>query len=83
MKNGSLILNVVLLVGSCRSFLPAFFFCNETGGCSKISELHQLQYSCTKRRFSELLTFEMDSINNSYAKVKDVKSELGKEESRI
>ncbi|MDQ6609413.1 MAG: OmpH family outer membrane protein [Bacteroidota bacterium] len=80
MKNASLILNIVLLVA-----VAVLFYLHFTSG----KKIETVKIPSSQRENTvpsgdfRIAYFEMDSINASYAKVKDVKAELGKEEERI
>ena len=80
MNRGLLILNMVLLVA-----VAILFYLHFAGGAKK-----ELRPVIAKTADSSLLAgdfriayFEMDSIENSFLMVKDVKRELGKEEERM
>jgi outer membrane protein len=79
MNRGLLILNVVLLVA-----VAILFYLHFSGGAKK-----EIQPVVTKADNASvpgdfrIAYFEMDSIENSFSMVKDVKRELGKEEERM
>lgn len=80
MKNVSLVLNVVLLIAVAVLFY-LHFSSEKKPEPVKVASSHGT--SSVPTGDFRIAYFEMDSINNSYAKVKDVKAELGKEEERI
>lgn len=79
MKNASSILNVVLLIAVAVLFYLHFFLAKKSEPVKIASGVT----SSVPTGDFRIAYFEMDSINNSYAKVKDVKKELSKEEERI
>ena len=81
MKNASLILNVVLLVAVAVLFYLHFSSDKKTEQVKGSSSV-QTSAAVPKGEF-RIAYFEMDSISNSFAMVKDVKNELSKEEERI
>jgi outer membrane protein len=79
MKNAAMILNAVLLV------LVAILFYLHFSSKEKPKEA-VVKSSQTQKTFNNdfrIAYFEMDSIENSFAMVKDVKSELSREEDKI
>ncbi|HZH63804.1 MAG TPA: OmpH family outer membrane protein [Flavisolibacter sp.] len=80
MKNASLILNIVLLVA-----VGVLFYLHFSSG--KKQEAAKIVPSAGTASVPagdfRIAYFEMDSINASFSMVKDVKTELGKEEERI
>lgn len=82
MKNASLILNVVLLVAVAVLFYLHF-------SDKKIVEPTRVASSSNASTGKvpagdfRIAYFEMDSLNNSFAMVKDVKTELSKEEEKV
>jgi outer membrane protein len=79
MKNGLLIFNVVLLVLVGVLFYLHFSSKGKTVATPRKVEVAS---SNTNDEF-RIAYFELDSITNSFAMVKDVKSELNKEEERM
>ena len=81
MKNVSLILNLVLLVAVAVLFFLHF------SGKKPASEPKVASSSSQNGSMAHgdcrIAYFDMDSINNSFALIKDVKSELSKEEENI
>jgi outer membrane protein len=86
MKNASLILNLVLLVAVGVLFYLHFSGRKNTGGTNK-NETRVASSSSQNNPDGhgncQIAYFDMDSINNSFALIKQVKSELSKEEERI
>jgi outer membrane protein len=80
MKNASLVLNIVLLIAVAVLFYLHFSSGKKENSVKVVSSQSGSSVPTSDFRIAY---FEMDSINNSYAKVKDVKGELGKEEERI
>lgn len=80
MKNGSLVLNIILLVAVAVLFYLHFSSRNKTEQAKVVSS--QAGGSVPRGDF-RIAYFEMDSINNSFAMVKDVKTELTSEEEKI
>jgi outer membrane protein len=80
MKNALLVLNLVLLVA-----VAVLFFLHFSG--RKTSETSKISSSNTvdERPVDDfrIAYFEMDSLNNSFALVKDVKAELNREEEKM
>jgi outer membrane protein len=79
MKNAAVILNAVLLVAVGVLFY-LHFFSEKKGATSVVKGTSQADTSSGNFRIAY---FELDSITNSFAMVKDVKNELSKEEERI
>lgn len=81
MKNASLILNIVLLLA-----VAVLFYLHFSPGKKeepvKTAAVTTGDATVPKGDF-RIAYFEMDSINNAFAMVKDVKAELSKEETRI
>lgn len=80
MKNASLILNVVLLIAVAVLFYLHFSpgKKTETAKATNVGS----PGAVPKGDF-RIAYFEMDSINNSFSVVKDVRAELGKEEEKM
>jgi outer membrane protein len=78
MKNGLLVLNVVLLIAVAVLFY--LHFSSGTPTVKKQATNHQANSSGSDFKIAY---FEMDSLENSFAMVKDVKTELGKKEDAI
>lgn len=83
MKNVSVVLNVVLLVAVAVLFYLHFSSKNNTGSKVKVASSNNGNSASVPDGDFRIAYFEMDSINNSFAFVKDVKSELSKEEEKI
>lgn len=81
MKNVSLILNVILLLAVAILFYLHFSGKNTTGP-TKIASQKQAVANGESNDF-KIAYFEMDSVNNNFVLIKDVKSELSKEEEKI
>lgn len=81
MKNVSLILNVILLLAVAILFYLHFSGKNTTGP-TKIASQKQAVANGESDDF-KIAYFEMDSVNNNFVLIKDVKSELSKEEEKI
>jgi outer membrane protein len=78
MNRGLIILNVLLLVAVAVLFYLHFSSSKTTGGkVTADKPLAQKETDC------RIAYFEMDSIENSFTLVKDVKNELGKEEDKM
>ena len=79
MNRGLLILNVILLVAVAVLFYLHF------SANKKVEKKAVVQQpaSATSGNNFRIAYFEMDSIENSFSMVKDVKNELGKEEDRM
>jgi len=80
MKNASLVLNVVLLLAVGVLFYLHFSSDKKTEQVKQTSTHNS--GSVPKGDF-RIAYFEMDSINNSFALVKDVRAELSKEEEKM
>jgi outer membrane protein len=80
MKNASLILNTVLLLAVAVLFYLHFSSGKKQEPSKTVSAQGTASVPAGDFRIAY---FEMDSINASFAMVKDVKTELGKEEERI
>jgi len=79
MKNGLLVLNVVLVI-----LVGVLFYLHFTG--NKTPATVAVKSKTTTENASgplRIAYFEMDSIENSFAMVKDVKNELGKKEDAV
>lgn len=81
MKNASLVLNAVLLIAVAFLFYLHFSSKKRTEQV-KGTTANEGSTEMPKGEF-RIAYFELDSLNNSFAMVKDVKAELGKEEERI
>ncbi|RYZ50443.1 MAG: OmpH family outer membrane protein [Chitinophagaceae bacterium] len=81
MKNVSLILNVILLVAVAVLFY-LHFSGTKTTAQPKIASSTNHTATAGKGDF-KIAYFEMDSVNNNFVLIKDVKSELSKEEEKI
>jgi outer membrane protein len=77
MKNALVALNVVLVLAVAVLFYLHFSGKEKTTVASKSSTNASRQGDCS------IAYFEMDSVTNSFSMVKDVKSELAKEEDQI
>ncbi|MFN2437895.1 MAG: hypothetical protein ABR503_01765, partial [Chitinophagaceae bacterium] len=79
MKNGLLLFNVVLLI-----LVGILFYLYFAGKKNAITTAYKSKAitadTCAPIRIAY---FEMDSIENSFAMVKDVKNELGKKEDAV
>lgn len=82
MKNVSLILNVILLLAVAILFYLHFSGKNTTGPAKIASSQKQAVSNGGSDDF-KIAYFEMDSVNNNFVLIKDVKSELSKEEEKI
>ena len=81
MKNVSLILNVILLLAVAVLFYLHFSGKN-TPAQTKIASSQNQAVSSANGDF-KIAYFEMDSVNNKFVLIKDVKSELSREEEKI
>ncbi|HEV7332962.1 MAG TPA: OmpH family outer membrane protein [Flavisolibacter sp.] len=81
MKNVSLILNVILLLAVAVLFYLHFSGKNTTTQTKIASS--QNQSTPSGNGDFKIAYFEMDSVNNNFVLIKDVKSELSKEEEKI
>lgn len=81
MKNASLILNVVLLVAVAVLFYLHFSSTRKPAETTKVASSN----SAGKVPAGDfrIAYFEMDSLNNSFTMVKEVKAELSKEEEKV
>ncbi len=80
MKNASLVLNVVLLLAVAMLFYLHFSSVKKDDGGKPIIANGS---SAAVKGECRIAYFEMDSINNSFAMVKDVRAELGREEEKM
>ncbi len=80
MRNASLILNVILLLAVAVLFYLHFSSGRKVEPAALVSTK---QTSSVPAGDFRIAYFEMDSINNSFVMVKDVKAELSKEEEGI
>ena len=80
MKNASLVLNVVLLIAVAVLFYLHFSSAKKTEPVKVASSNNA---GTTTPGVSKIAYFEMDSLNNSFALVKEVKAELGREEEKM
>ncbi|MEJ7911525.1 MAG: OmpH family outer membrane protein [Chitinophagaceae bacterium] len=80
MKNGMLVLNIFLLVAVGILFYLHFSSKNNTSSKSTVAQ--KSNASADPANF-KIAYFEMDSLEASFAMVKDVKSELGKREEAV
>jgi len=79
MKNGFLILNLVLLI-----LVGILFYLHFSSKKSSVSSIPTSKIVSTDGSAPiRIAYFEMDSIENSFAMVKDVKNELGKKEDAV
>lgn len=80
MKNASLVLNVVLLIAVAVLFY-LHFSAKKTGSTTKVAAVN----TAGKLPAGDfrIAYFEMDSLNNSFALVKDVKAEISREEEKM
>jgi outer membrane protein len=82
MKNASLVLNVVLLIAVAVLFY-LHFTSNKTTDTPKVASSQTRTAATLPVGDLRIAYFEMDSLNNSFAMVKDVKAELSREEERV
>ena len=82
MKNASLVLNVVLLLAVAVLFY-LHFSSNKTSAGTKVASSQSKTASPVSSGNLQIAYFEMDSLNNSFALVKEVKAELSKEEEKM
>lgn len=80
MKNASLVLNVVLVVAVAALFYLHFSSAPKTDAVKTAAA--NTSGALPKGDF-RIAYFEMDSINNSFAMVKDVRTELSREEEKM
>lgn len=78
MKNASLVLNVILLIAVAVLFYLHFSGQKKTESVKVASSQGSVQNGDFKVAY-----FEMDSLNNSFAMVKDVKAEISREEEKM
>ena len=78
MKNGLLVLNVVLLIA-----IAVLFYLHFSSGTPTVKKQANNQQANHSGSNFKIAYFEMDSLENSFAMVKDVKTELGKKEDAI
>lgn len=81
MKNASLILNLVLLVAVGVLFYLHFAGNKSTG--TRVASSTKTDNLSTPGSDCKIAYFDMDSVNNSFVLIKNVKEELGKEEEKI
>jgi outer membrane protein len=81
MKNASLVLNVVLLIAVAVLFYLHFSSNKKTVEATKVAS--STSGGKVPAGDFRIAYFEMDSLNNSFALVKDVKAELSREEERM
>lgn len=81
MKNALLGLNVVLLLAVAVLFY--LHFSSNKKGSAETSGTSSVKSSTIPSNDCKIAYFDMDSINNSFVLIKDVKSELSKEEEKI
>ncbi|HEX8314771.1 MAG TPA: OmpH family outer membrane protein [Flavisolibacter sp.] len=81
MKNASLVLNVVLLIAVAVLFY-LHFSSNKRAEPAKVASATQRTGTIPEGDF-RIAYFEMDSLNNSFAMVKEVKAELSREEEKV
>ena len=79
MKNGMLVLNLVLLIAVVILFYLHF----STGNSSSAKTPTTKQQASTSQQNFKIAYFEMDSLEASFSMVKDVKAELGKREDAV
>ena len=79
MKNAATILNAVLLVAVAVLFYLHFAGNKKTGNAVVKGSVN----NDTSNSGFRIAYFEMDSITNSFAMIKDVKNELSKEEEKV
>ena len=82
MKNASLVLNVVLLLAVAVLFY-LHFSSNKTSSPTKVASTQNRTPGTVTPGDVRIAYFEMDSLNNSFALVKEVKAELSREEERM
>jgi len=81
MKNASLILNLVLLVAVGVLFYLHFAGNKSTG--TRVASSTKTDNNSTSSSDCKIAYFDMDSVNNSFVLIKNVKEQLGKEEEKI
>src|SRR5687768_7046418 len=77
MNRGLLILNIILLI-----LIGVLFYLHFSSG-KKPEVRSAVNSTKTSNKEFKIAYFEMDSLENSFSMVKDVKSELGKKEDAI
>ena len=82
MKNASLILNFVLLLAVGVLFY-LHFSSNKKGPEPRVATASGNRVSSAAHGDCKIAYFDMDSINNSFVLIKDVKSQLSREEEKI
>jgi len=82
MKNASLVLNVVLLVAVAVLFYLHFSSNKKPVDTTKVASSTKTEGAIPTGDF-KIAYFEMDSLNNSFALVKEVKSEISREEEKM
>ncbi|RYD70528.1 MAG: OmpH family outer membrane protein, partial [Sphingobacteriales bacterium] len=82
MKNASLVLNVVLLLAVAVLFY-LHFSSKKTTDTPKVASSQIRNSETAPAGDFRIAYFEMDSLNNSFAMVKDVKAELSREEEKV
>jgi outer membrane protein len=82
MKNASLILNIVLLVAVGVLFY-LHFSKSKVPQQSRVASSTQQRTGVANDDEFRIAYFEMDSVNNSFQLIKDVKNELSREEEKI
>lgn len=80
MKNASLVLNVVLLIAVAVLFYLHFSSDKKVEGAKGTTVTST---GAVPKGDFRIAYFEMDSINNSFTNVKEVRAELGKEEEKM
>jgi outer membrane protein len=78
MKNGLLLLNVVLLIA-----VAVLFYLHFAGAPAKVKGAVSKPAPTSAAQDFKIAYFEMDSLEGSFAMVKDVKSELSRKEEAI
>ena len=81
MRNGLIILNVVLLIAVGVLFY--LHFSKDTKSTLVKNSKSPATASTTSQGDFKIAYFEMDSLENSFSMVKDVKAELAKKESAV
>ncbi|MGV3528412.1 MAG: OmpH family outer membrane protein [Flavisolibacter sp.] len=80
MKNASLILNIVLLLAVGALYYMHF---GKKATATVASKTSGKQDGTVENSACQIAYFDMDSLTNSYAMIKDVRDELSKEEDNI
>ncbi len=78
MKNGLLVLNVILFIS-----VAILFYLHFNSGSVQSNKQSINKTTATADSDFRIAYFEMDSLENSFAMVKDVKTELGRKEDAI